>query len=353
MEEKQRYYRLGAFVIVTLTILFAVLFILGGRSLFQPKMRFETYFDQSVAGLEIGSPVKFRGVPWGTVVEIETSVVLYERDLPLDKLRGYIVVRSELTGTRERIESWKRNLDSAVARGMRVQTQLAGITGQQYLALDYLDPKTHPPLEYGWKPDYPVVPSAPSLTGEIIAGAQKFMASLNKAEVDRLGDNLNKLVVNVNAKLDQLDVAQLSAEASGLLKDARATVQRIDRVVAKAPVDQAVTNFSHAAGRFDKLLADPGLTQTVDNTAAFTARLRAAAAEGGEIDRILKDLDAAIQRANAMLGDNQYDVRGIVQDLRATADNLRSLSETAKRYPAGVLIGGPPDKIERPRKESK
>jgi hypothetical protein len=46
-------------------------------------------------------------------------------------------------------------------------------------------------------------------------------------------------------------------------------------------------------------------------------------------------------------------VRGIVQDLRATADNLRSLSETAKRYPAGVLIGGPPEKIERPRKESK
>jgi phospholipid/cholesterol/gamma-HCH transport system substrate-binding protein/paraquat-inducible protein B len=49
-----------------------------------------------------------------------------------------------------------------------------------------------------------------------------------------------------------------------------------------------------------------------------------------------------------MLGDNQYDVRTIVQDLRVTADNLRALSETLKRDPAGILVGGPPKKIRLP-----
>ncbi|MFY9973837.1 MAG: hypothetical protein WAK53_06265 [Chromatiaceae bacterium] len=34
----------------------------------------------------------------------------------------------------------------------------------------------------------------------------------------------------------------------------------------------------------------------------------------------------------------------VVEDLRATADNLRTLSETAKRYPAGILFGAPPEK---------
>jgi len=38
MEEKQRYFRLGLFVIVTLAVVFAILFILGGRSLFQPTL---------------------------------------------------------------------------------------------------------------------------------------------------------------------------------------------------------------------------------------------------------------------------------------------------------------------------
>jgi ABC-type transporter Mla subunit MlaD len=59
MEEKRRYYRLGLFVIVTVAILFAILFVLGGRSRFEPTLTFETCFNQSVAGLEIGSPVKF------------------------------------------------------------------------------------------------------------------------------------------------------------------------------------------------------------------------------------------------------------------------------------------------------
>ncbi|HSD59672.1 MAG TPA: MlaD family protein [Burkholderiales bacterium] len=353
MDEKQRYHRLGLFVIVTLAILFGILFILGGHSLFQPSLKFETYFDQSVAGLEIGAPIKFRGVPLGKVVEIEATSTLYEHDLPPEKRKGYIVVRGEVTGSRERIADWRKNTGAAVERGLRAQTQLAGITGQQYLALDFFDPKAYPPLEIGWKPENLYVPSAPSLTGQIIAGMQKFLASLNEAEIAQLGQNLNRLVVTVNTKLDQLDVAALSADATGLLKDARSTVQRIDAVIAKAPVDQAVTNIASASGRLDKLLAAPGLAQTVDNTAEVTARLRAATAEGGEVDRILKDLDSAIQRANAILGDNQYEIRGIVQDLRATADNLRALSETARRYPAGVLIGGPPEKVERHRKEAK
>ena len=50
-----------------------------------------------------------------------------------------------------------------------------------------------------------------------------------------------------------------------------------------------------------------------------------------------------------MLGDNQYDVRTILQDLRVTANNLRTLSETVKRYPAGALIGGPPEKVVLPK----
>jgi hypothetical protein len=41
-------------------------------------------------------------------------------------------------------------------------------------------------------------------------------------------------------------------------------------------------------------------------------------------------------------------VRVIAQDLRVTADNLRALSETVKRYPAGALFGAPPDRLKLP-----
>ena len=51
MAEETRYRRLGVFVFVALSLCGAILFLLGGRSLLQPTLTFETYFKESIAGL--------------------------------------------------------------------------------------------------------------------------------------------------------------------------------------------------------------------------------------------------------------------------------------------------------------
>jgi ABC-type transporter Mla subunit MlaD len=352
MEERQRYHRLGLFIVVSLSILFVILFILGGRSLFRPTVMIETYFDQSVAGLEVGAPVNFRGVPLGTVSEILTAAAAYQADIPAAARKSYIVVRAKISGSKVQVTQWKKELGEFIKRGLRARTQIAGITGQQYLALDFSDPERYPRLPFDWTPKYRYIPSAPSLTGQLVGNVQKFLASLNEADIRDLGRNLNRLVETVTEKIDQFPVADLSAEAAGLLKEARGTVQRADRVIARSPIDEAVTNIASASGRLDALLADPKLKATADDAAAITGRLRTIA-ESGEIDTIVMHLDQTIRRIDAMVGANQYDVRVIIQDLRATADNLRALSETAKRYPAGTLFGGPPAKVELPKEGSK
>src|SRR4029453_12464880 len=109
MEESKRYIRLGAFVMVTGCVLVAVLFLLGGRKLFQPTFMFETYFDESVAGLDLGAPVRFRGVPLGQVSEILTSAATYERDVPMAKRHEYIVVRAKVNVSAEEARQLKRD----------------------------------------------------------------------------------------------------------------------------------------------------------------------------------------------------------------------------------------------------
>jgi phospholipid/cholesterol/gamma-HCH transport system substrate-binding protein/paraquat-inducible protein B len=193
------------------------------------------------------------------------------------------------------------------------------------------------------------VPSAPSLSGEIISNAQQFIASLNEADVKELGRNLNTLVVNLNRRVEALPVAELAAETMALLKDTRGAVNRLNAILAKPDIDATMHNLETASGRLDRLLAEPGLTRSVDNTAALTGRLRELA-ESGDVDRMVKSVDDLAQRLDAVVGDNQYDLRVIVQDLRATAGNLRTLSETLKRYPAGALVGGPPEKLQLPGK---
>jgi phospholipid/cholesterol/gamma-HCH transport system substrate-binding protein/paraquat-inducible protein B len=352
MEERKGWFRLGLFVVVSLMILFAVLFVLGGRSLFQPTFTFETYFDGSVSGLGVGAPVQYRGVPLGQVTEIATTASEYEGDAPIDQRKSYILVRAKLAGDADQVKQWREEIAAYIQRGLRAQTSIAGVTGQQFLSLDFFDPSRNPPLPINWQPEYPYLPSAPSLTGQLIGNVQKFLGSLNEADIRGLGQNLNALVETLNRKVDEVPVAKLSDEVSALLEDARSTIDRLDEVIAKARVDEAVENIASASGRLDKLLSDPGLEQTVDNAAALTAGLRATV-ETGRIDQIVKKLDQTIQRVDALVGDNQYDVRVIVQDLRATADNLRSVSEAAKRYPAGVLIGGPPEEVDMPWKDSR
>ena len=325
MEEAKRYGRLGAFVVLSLCILATGLFLLGGRKWFQPTFMFETYFDQSVAGLDVGAPVRFRGVPLGHVAAILTSAATYEQSVPLDKRREYIVVRVEVNLSGQEAAQMRRDAESLAAKGLRAQTQLAGITGQQYLALDFLDPKKYAPLPFDWTPKYLYLPSAPSSAGEIIAKAQSFLASLNEADIQSLGQNLNTLVRDLDTKLGEIPVTDLATHLQGALKTANSTLSRMDL-----------------------LLADPSLKQTLDNAAVISARVRQMT-DDGELDRLVKDLDDTSERLDALVGDNQYDVRATVEDLRTTAGNLRALSESVKRYPAGVLVAGPPEKVQLPR----
>ena len=87
----------------------------------------------------------------------------------------------------------------------------------------------------------------------------------------------------------------------------------------------------------------------MNNVAAISARLRKLVSSG-DIDRLVKSLDATATRLSGLIGDNQFDVRVIVQDLRVTANNIRALSDSVKRNPAGVLLGGPSEKIQLPPK---
>jgi ABC-type transporter Mla subunit MlaD len=221
----------------------------------------------------------------------------------------------------------RRDAPEMIRTGLRAQTQLAGITGLQYLALDLRDPAKYPPLEFGWTPKYEYMPSVPSLTGEIIANAQVFMGSLSQVDVKSLSGNLNSLLVNLNEKVGALPLEQVSADTENVLQNANATIVRVDR-----------------------LLAD--LKQTVDNLAVITGSLRGFA-DRGDVDRTITRINEAVERLNGLVGDNQYDVRVIVQDLRVSADNLRALSATVKRYPAGALIGGPPEKVRLPAGNSR
>ena len=95
MKAKSKNYKIGLFVLSSLVILTTFIVILGIGNLFQKHILLETYFDESIQGLEVGSIVKFRGVRVGTVKEISFVQDQYKLDpISPDFYQGrYVLVK--------------------------------------------------------------------------------------------------------------------------------------------------------------------------------------------------------------------------------------------------------------------
>ena len=65
---------IGAFVVGAIALAVAGALILGGRQWFARPQPYVMFFDGSVAGLAVGSPVQYRGVPLGSVTAIRAVV---------------------------------------------------------------------------------------------------------------------------------------------------------------------------------------------------------------------------------------------------------------------------------------
>ncbi|AYF20028.1 MlaD family protein [Vibrio parahaemolyticus] len=321
MDDSKSSYKLGLFVVSALVSLFVVLFILGGRSLFEPKIIVETYFDESVSGLEVGAPVRFRGITAGEVVSIELSDALYEAAVPRENRKSYVVVRSEITGAKRTIEEWNRSIEISIERGLRATTQLAGITGQQYLSFDYTSMDEG--LSFNWKPNYPYVPSTKSSAGKIVSGVQSLIARLDEADINTLVANINMLIETLNQSISALDADALNAQLLALLINSNQMVKSVDGVI-----------------------SDPEVKEIVSSLAQISKSLNSSLKDKGDINKLIKDLDRAAVRLDVIMADNQSDINYVIKDLRVTVENLKSFSETLKNQPSSIIFSSEPEKLK-------
>src|ERR1051325_6534712 len=149
--DNANYFKIGLFTITAVIICLIGVVVLGGGAFLKKKNTLETYIDESVQGLDIGSPVKFRGVPVGQVDAITLTNVVYSTP------RRYVLVRASVTPN-----MFEFPLDdpaspaflAEVQRGLRLRLAPQGLTGTAYLETDYLDPTVNPPLPTDWQPRY-------------------------------------------------------------------------------------------------------------------------------------------------------------------------------------------------------
>jgi ABC-type transporter Mla subunit MlaD len=285
------HWKLGLFVIVGLSLALAALITLGARRWNDKTLTYLSFFDESVQGLEVGSPVKFRGVTIGRVSAIDVAPdhrhVQVENELFVDQLG-----RLNLQIARGASASRMPNL--------RVQLAQTGITGVKFMLLDYFDGTAYPPLVLPFKVPANTIPSTPStmknLEDSVVRTANQFPDIASS--LLRTVNQLNQLMAEVDDEKLPQGAAVTLGEANAAMRELRGQLQALDAAALSTHAEQSMTNLDRTLGNFDHVLGrlegEKGVIQSAERAASSLSEVaRGAQTAGPELELTLREVRGA------------------------------------------------------------
>ncbi len=352
MSQKANYFKLGLFVLGSIAALIAVLLIIGTGRFFERRITIETYFKESVQGLDIGSKLKLRGVVIGEVTRISFTYVYYQLDLPISERHRYVLVEAQLqprlVGGRAAAGDMTSPVNAGleVERGLRLRLAPQGITGTSYLEMDYSEPPP-PVLPISWTPNHIYIPSAPSTVLAFVNAAQEILNRLQSLDVEGTIANVNKLLTTVNQQVLAVDAKGLSERT---IKTLGKLDQTLDAVQMKKLSDEAsalLVELRQSNAELGKTLANPAWQKIPVETAAAMERVRTLVSDP-KLAKTIAGLERITGRLDRVLGGVEPELSATFENLRQITENLRDLTQDTKRYPANVIFGGPPPQERKP-----
>ena len=179
-----------------------------------------------------------------------------------------------------------------------------------------------------------------------ICFSQTVDESITKAE------NFNSSVKALNQVLDKANIGKIGEQAETLLAELRETNRRVARLLedpkiesllpdaaatmaaarrfaedTQKPVAQLLEVFKDVSEGVNKLTVN--LDSLSGDTTASVARLR----------KILRRLDD-------LISDRQPDIETALENIRLISENLREVTDNAKKYPSQFLFGEPPPRLK-------
>ena len=318
------HFKLGLFVTIAVGLLVVMLLSLGVLERFKPSITVETYFAESIEGLQPGAAVRYRGVRIGSVGRITFAEAEYAEATRVSRFLGTVVLvemvidsSSMLTLQAGELEGVMRE---AVDAGLRARLAQSGLGGPTYIEVDYLDPKRFPAPDLPWNPDDYFVPSAPRPIGSIVESLASILTRLDES----------RLIPEISAAAVSIRELMSNERLGTLAEDAETTLQQVQGLVADMAV---MADTLQRAG-----VALDGLAQSVEES-DLVLDVQRAAADLGPAARDLADLAARLER---LVAANDTEIADAIRSLRRAALQLESLLEEAEANPSRMIFGDPP-----------
>ncbi|QEW24113.1 Paraquat-inducible protein B (plasmid) [Marinibacterium anthonyi] len=333
--------RIGLFVVGAFALALACVMVFGGRNLFAPTERFVLYFEGSVAGLQVGAPVNFRGVRLGQVTNIGITFLPGTRgnigiyipvDIELDpsKIQGLTVEHKGAT-------------QQMIDHGLRAELGMQSfVTGQLSVELDF-KPSTRANLTK-IESRYPEIPTLPSDMEKLKASVTRLADLAQELPLEEIAEKIETAITATSDSVVQISKAvdAVSGRITPLVDDITATVTGIRQTVEEARNRLAMKPgevFQIAADALVRLksVADTVSTQIAPLAATLDATMGQARTTLGTIDSVAQNAGTVIQDLGGDIGPLATNVQETLAAARIAVEKTQTLLDTLDRE-AGPFI---------------
>jgi phospholipid/cholesterol/gamma-HCH transport system substrate-binding protein len=314
MKSNAHYFRIGLFVLIVLILLTAGLLLVSSDVFRGNRFLVETYIDESVQGLGIGTALLHRGVAIGRI----EKVTFVPQEYPMDtkspeyaKFSRYVMLVmsvekkhfSDMGQLPAQIEAMIRQ---QVNSGLRLKLSYQGITGIAYIEADYLDPVRNPQLAVPWKPKYIYIPSTKSLITSFTQAVDSVFQRLEKIDFPAIFTQLDTTLISIQTAVKEAKMAELRQSATEMMDQLQQTLREVETTLKPSDPNVPAANIADTVAQLDRNL------RQIEN----------------------------------LVSTHQDDIDTILSDFKTISSNLKQLSEQLKTDPAQLLRSAPPSKTE-------
>lgn len=301
METKVNFAVVGAFVLALGAALVAgVLWLASGGGFQEKPTLYLALVDESVSGLNVNAPVKYRGVDVGRV-----RAIRLDPENP-EQVRLLFAI--------DRGTPIKEDTEAVL------KTQ--GLTGIAYVELDG-GTLASPPLRASAPGELPVIRTKPSLAARL-----EDVLTTVLAKLDATSETINKILSDDNLSSFKSTLADLSAVAGTLAANQGA----IDAALANAA--RTFDNTARASAQLGPVVAQVGRSAE-----AFERMSNEAATASANAGKTVDALGADMKR---FTGETLPELERLLSELNVLSASLRRLSEKIEGSPGGLLWGRRP-----------
>ncbi len=312
----------GIFMVSAVAILVVGVVILGSGKFFKHRPTYVMFFQGSLSGLSVGSPVVFRGVKMGEVKEMRLSFNPKDMSTTIPVVVELGQADIEVEGqTVSDLTKQKGITQKLIEKGLRAQLAMQSfVTGQLMIALDFYPNK--PAVFVGTEKRYTEIPTIPT-------PLQELTRKLEKLPIEDILKKVDEAMTGVTKLVNSPEVVAMLRSISEGVNEARSLIRNVDKQVGPtaASVNETAAEFKKVAIRIE------------GNIEPLITSLRKTSDEAGVA---LKKSQGVLTRADELMaGDSAmgYRLLKAMEELEAAAKAIRVLADTLDRKPEALIFG--------------